>query len=307
MKKLEKSNTPIQKVASEFIKKWGKDKNTEGFSKKLGLFVSQLEDEDKELGSILIELVKYYNYYSRESINKILEEFYCKFITQSLGLNKDYTIYSRIEDDSKIDSSNNLLEEFKIINDISNSYSHDIEKLSLSNFEYIENVIFIDDIIGSGKTVETFFEANKEKLNKVKTFIFCVVILENGLYYLNSYFDKNGFDCQIIYSEVQRPAFTNEYIFLDDNIINENKLRDFEKKLFGNKSKYVLGFENSQALVTFFRNTPNNTLGSFWYTGKKWNGLFPREKDKPEFMKRRRIKKKSPIAYNLRMMEKEDG
>lgn len=301
MKKLAKDSTEIQKVASDFLGKWGEDKNTKNFSRKLGVFVSQLKEKDRELGPILIELVRYYNYYSRETINKILESNY-KTVTDDLKLLKDFTIYSRIEDDSKIDSSNNLLEEFKILNDIPNTYSHDIEKLSIEKFEYIENVIFIDDIIGSGKTVKKFFEANKEKLLKVKSLIFCVVILDNGLSYLEDYFNANGFDCQIVSYSKQSPAFDINYIFEGDASIKEARLMDFEKELFGNSSNFILGYENGQALVSFFRNTPNNTIGSFWFSGKKWRGLFPRNNEKPTFMKKRG-NKRNQVPYNLKMME----
>ncbi|USK39931.1 hypothetical protein LIS77_05230 [Cytobacillus firmus] len=293
--------TYIQEVASSCVARWGTDKKTENFSGKLGRFVSQLRD-DRELGDILIELVKHYNYYTRKQIEVILMDIH-NTINNVLYLNPQETIYSRIEDDSKIDSSNSLLEEFKIINDISNSFSHDIEKLNIEDFNYITNVVFIDDIIGSGKTVEKFFKKNIKKLSKVNIYIFCIEILEEGKQHLEQYIQNQNLTCIINQFNIHSRAFSNLKIFNSDNYEKEQMLRKFEEGLFGANSKFVMGFENSQAIISFYRNTPNNTLGTFWYSGSKWEGLFPRSKGQPNFMSQRNKKKrKSAVPYNMKRL-----
>ncbi|MTI71458.1 MAG: hypothetical protein FH751_14525 [Firmicutes bacterium] len=286
--------TEIQEIACSCIDRWGEDINTQNFSGKLGRFVSQLGD-DKDLGRIFLELVKSYNYYSRESVDKLLKEFYNKIISE-LKLKKQYTIYSRIEDDSKIDSSNNFLSEFKIINDISNHFSHDIEKLSINDFDEIENIIFLDDIIGTGKTVKKFFEKNLEKVRQVKCYIFCIEILGEGKEFLEDYFEKNEIECKIIYHNLHHKVFKKDHIFSDNHKKKEELLRELEKEIWGKKSNFILGYNNSQAIVTFFRNTPNNTLSSFWYNRENWQGLFPRNDELPAFKKRKR----NNVRYNIK-------
>lgn len=289
--------TAIQKIAASCIKRWGEDYKTQNFSGKLGRFVSQL-GSNTDLGKVFLDLVRHYNYYSRERLDQLIVKFY-SIITKELKLDEDFTIYSRIEDDSKIDSSNFFLEEFKVLNNISNHFSYDIEKLNIEDFDNIHNVIFIDDIIGSGKTVKRFFEKNKKKLLKVNCFIFCIEMLEEGKDYLENFFNTNEFKCKIICHNLHKKAFSENYIFCETCKDNEMLLRDFERTLWRKESNNILGYENSQAIVSFFRNTPNNTLSSFWFENTKWKGLFPRDDKRPAFKK---IKKKS-VPYNVKKME----
>lgn len=289
--------TEIQKIASSCIDRWGEDIKTKNFSGKLGRFVSQL-DSNVDLGKVFLELVKHYNYYSRERIDQLMIKFY-ESIVSELELDESYTIYSRIEDDSKIDSSNYFLEEFKIINNISNHFSYDIEKLNKEDFDNIENIIFLDDIIGTGKTVKRFFEKNIEKLLKVKCYIFCIEILEEGKTSLEEFFKEKNLKCEIIYHNLHIKAFSENHIFCDNCQDNEKLLRKFEKELWKKDSRNILGFDNSQAIVSFFRNTPNNTISSFWYDDYRWKGLFPRDDRKPAFKKQ----KKKYARYNTKKME----
>lgn len=289
--------TEIQKIAASCIDRWGEDVKTRNFSGKLGRFVSQL-DSNIDLGKVILDLVKHYNYYSRERLEQLMIGFY-EIVVNELKLDESYTIYSRIEDDSKIDSSNSFLEEFKILNDISNHFSYDIEKLNIDDFDNIHNVIFLDDIIGSGKTVESFFRKNKEKLLKVQCYIFCVEMLQEGKNFLEEFFKESGFKCEIICHNLHLKAFSENHIFNEDCKDNEVLLREFEKGLWKKNHKCILGFEDSQAIVSFFRNTPNNTLSTFWFKSEKWEGLFPRNDKKPAFKQVRR----NAVKYNLKKLE----
>ncbi|MCT4612229.1 MAG: hypothetical protein N4A47_02515 [Clostridia bacterium] len=289
--------TKIQKVALSCVTRWGEDKKTKNFSGKLGRFLCQL-DTDKELGNMLLELVNKYNYYSKQKIVNIMSDFYQKIVYE-LRLEKSHTIYSRIEDDSKIDSSNSFLEEFKYVNDITNYYSHSIEKLSIDDIKKIKNIVFLDDIIGTGETVKSFFEKNIDKLKEVKCYIFCIELLEESKLLLESFFKKKNIECVIIYHNLHKKAFSERYIFHENWDENEKKLQKFERELWGKQSEFILGYRNCQAMISFFRNTPNNTISSFWFENKNWKGLFPREKEKPQFM----ISKKSNFRYNIKKLE----
>ncbi len=280
------------------MKRWGEeDKKTVNFERRLDSFIKQIET-NVTLRTVFLELIKQYNYYSRKHIEELLKQFYKK-VTDDLRLVEDVTIYSRIEDDSKIDSSNSFLEEFKVINEISNHFSHAIEKLKEADFNEIENIVFLDDVIGSGNTVKTFFEENKSKLLKVNNFIFCIEVLDEAKDFLNEYFRENGFECKIISGNIHKKAFCEDHIFDDRCKDYEQLLKDFEMNLWGGRkrNKNILGYENSQATISFFRNTPNNTISSFWYQNKMWEGLFPRDDRKPLFKRGNRNKKNA--VYNM--------
>lgn len=246
---------------------------------------------------MFLELIKYYNYYSRSNIQNILEGF-DKFINYQLKLDLYKTKYSRIQNTSKIDSSNYFLEEFKIINDVPNDLCIDVEKAEKEEFKNIENIVFFDDIIGSGKTISKFFMQNFDKLKEVNCYILCIEIMSDSKNYLEPFFEENNINCELHGYNIQDKAF-NIDILGEDYLKKEKLVYELEKKIWGKESDFIMGFENSQAIVSFFRNTPNNTISSFWYDNSNWKGLFPRTqtRDWIEGKKQRNIK------YNLSKLE----
>lgn len=294
-----KPKTDIQVIAAECLERWGTDSRTEHFSNKLGRFLSQLGN-NTEVGQILLELVKHYNYYSRAKVNEIFDNFY-EIINDGERFNLPYTIYSVIEDDKRLNSSNTLLEEFRLHCSISSDFGHRIDNLSVENMDEIENLIFFDDIIGTGETVKKFFQKNNEKLSKVKSYIFCIEVMSDALVMLNEFFTKEGFDCEIIYHNISMKAFNEGIIFTTSREQKELALREFEESLWNKGNRNIMGYNNSQAIISFFRNTPNNTISSFWCNRSQWNGLFPRNSDKPAFMR----KSRNNIRKNLKKAELE--
>lgn len=293
----------IEDVSMEFLRKWGIDANTEDFNEKLESFLRQTNG-NKKLKNILLKLIMEYEYYSKSTINKILEEINEKVDTE-LNLNSDETIYSRIEDDSKIDSSNTLLEEYKIINEISNNYSHDLAELDHEDMKSISNVVFIDDIIGTGKTVKSFFDKHYDKLTKVHVYIFCIIIMSEAKQFLQQYFREKGINCSIVCEKEQKKAFERDVVFGLECEEAENELRKHEENLWRHRGRMILGYNNSQALVSFYRNTPNNTISSFWFNRKQWTGLFPRNSEVPKFIRKRKERKNS--AYHISSLRNNNG
>lgn len=78
--------------------------------------------------------------------------------------------------------------------------------------------------------------------------------------------------------------------------LSENKeVFKKESRELGIKEHEILGFQETEALVAFYENTPNNTLGIFIKDTSKNKALFPRKIDhRPSFMdmKNRRERKK---------------
>lgn len=297
-----KQKTEIQLIAIKCIERWGDDSKTANFSNKLGKFLSQL-GENREVGQILLELVKHYNYYSRAKVNEIFEEFH-DIISNKECFNPNGTVYSVIEDDKKMNSSNTLFEEFRLHFDIPSEFGHRIDNLNIEDMDYIDNLIFFDDIIGTGKTVKDFFEKNREKLSKVNNYIFCIEVMNEALSMLNEFFKNENINCKIIYYKVSMKAFDEGIIFSSNTKQKELALRTFEESLWNHGNENIMGYNNSQAIISFFRNTPNNTISSFWCNRKQWNGLFPRNNERPQFM----IKKTKNIRMNLKKagLEKND-
>lgn len=67
---------------------------------------------------------------------------------------------------------------------------------------------------------------------------------------------KNGIEIKIAFVQKTEKYFIN-------NKELEKKFYEFEKDIVNPGKYYNLGYKNTQALVSNFRNTPNNTLSLF--------------------------------------------
>jgi hypoxanthine phosphoribosyltransferase len=289
----------IKDIAQQCIDRWGEDNKTKNLSNKIGKFISQTED--REVGNILLELLQSYNYYSRSAVHNILIDF-CNEIENVLCLDKDTTIYSRIEKDSKIASSSTLLEEYKIINEIGSNYSHDISKLHINQFDYISNIVFIDDVIGTGSTIIKFFKKYIDKIKKCTVVLFCIEAMEEGKKAVEQYFIENEIPHIVVVYREANKAFDSNGIYKDKASEEREKLYNFEKNLARGREDYALGLNQSEALISFYRNTPNNTISSYWKPYSNWSPLFERDLNRPLFMQANKglsKNQKNNVVYNI--------
>lgn len=263
----------VKDLGKELKKLWGYDE--ENLERNLGKFFSQLKFGSEE-SIILKELLKKYIYITEEKEKEYLVKFH-KIIDK---LDKTRTMFSYIESkDEKINSSNGILNEYKRLYKIPNNTSYKIIKLK----DYvIENLILFDDISGTGSTIIDFFKKYlqilKEK-DSLKIYLLVYIISEKAHEEIIKFCGEQGINIIIKHIILVKKCFEKGYIYYDEAYEKEKIIRKLEEKICGHKGKeYILGYKNSQLLVSLHRNTPNNTLSSFWYENSSWKGLFPREK-----------------------------
>lgn len=161
----------------------------------------------------------------------------------------------------------------------------------------VRNIILVDDFIGSGDTITKFISRNIKafnftRSNNIKVYLVC-------LYCNKDIFDKyDGKEfTKIIASTIldsRYKIFNKASYFVKENE-NSNSIKKWCQKI--GKSLYSpgpLGYKDSQYLIAFENNTPNNTLPIIWagndsesMAGVKWIPLFPRKK--PKTIKRSQI------------------
>ena len=159
---------------------------------------------------------------------------------------------------------------------------------TLNRNEQIEAIVFVDDIIASGvSTVEYLSQLNEKcgellKEKQVKVFISAICGLHMGIENLQNAIEKIPFETEV---------FVSDYLTESDQCFSE-KSEIFSSPQDRGKAKRIalgigqqiekktpLGFQDSQLLVVFYDNCPNNTLPILWKKPKSkinWTPLFER-------------------------------
>lgn len=211
----------------------------------------------------------------------------------------EYTIFSAIESqDYRNNSSHKYLNEFSVLEDI-NDYSviPSLSNLRIDKLNRIRNIIFMDDIIGTGKTVIDFLDTIKSKIIGKKIYLWVICITEYAKDRIKLYASENNLEIIICSKREEKKAFEQGYIFNEsDSEKNKKIVSNYENNLWKRPCEYILGKDDSQCLVSFYNDTPNNTLSSFWFKDQKHEPIFSRKKKtKPKWFSER---KKERIVQN---------
>ena len=168
---------------------------------------------------------------------------------------------------------------------VSNEIRFDKIQEALQGDNPIKAIVFVDDIISSGgSTIESLYDLNKTcggliKRNNVKVFISAICGLHIGMCKLRNAIEEVPFKAEVIVGDPLTECFSDQSeVFSSTEDQRKAKLiaREYGQKL---EKKHPLGYQNSQLLVVFHDNCPNNTLPILWKesTGKiQWTPLFKR-------------------------------
>ncbi len=163
---------------------------------------------------------------------------------------------------------------------------HGREKPPTIRYPDVKRYVFIDDFSGSGKQAK---EYSKDILKDIK----CITDKSISFEYYMLFSTKTGL--KKIHDEtlfnISKSVFELDETYkcfgrYSRYFLEKNKAIDksFARKMctkYGNKlnPSDPLGFKNSQLLIGFHHNTPNNTLPIIWHdepTGFKWTPIFKR-------------------------------
>lgn len=259
----------------ECLKKWKID---EGHALKMrnnyNKWIGQMPEN---MTYILAELLKHFDYYSHEMVNKYLVDLYAK-LKENDSLNDDNMIYTVLANQGgRYCSSYDYISEYRILNNVSKYiiYPNLEELIRTGSIECISNIILLDDFCGSGKTLIDFIKRHINVLKDKNIYYMVIHAMEQGIRNIEEFAEQEGINVYVIYEKCTDKAFSMcTYIY--------DKKAEFEKESInlGIQKNYVLGYDNTEALIAFYDNTPNNTLGIFWQDRRGHSSLFHRSKDK---------------------------
>ncbi|TMM52171.1 hypothetical protein FEE95_21010 [Maribacter algarum] len=280
--------TPHQEFIGNNLKQIGQIVRSWGFQKKTDLYNSRISEviiwfdnfKPSELKDALLILskIQYIQYHKIKGLIEIVSNE----IDHIFGKDFDNVLFFPLGSFSASSGSMYLYEYYKTLGLTSKNFKQD------SFISYLDtdiSIVFIDDIIGSGRQATKFF--NEFLINKkAKCYYFTLFGFESGLEYLNLNANFELVLSAKILSDEEMAFGSNSYVFKDLKTRNrlENLCEKYGSILF---PKHPLGYDNSQSLLVFPHNAPNNTLPIIWAStfnekqkGVIWRPIWERKKFK---------------------------
>lgn len=280
-----------------------------GMSEKIERWFRSIEKENEK--DVYLNLMHNFIYYSRKNIIESLRKIHLKVL--EFDSKVDYTLFfPMISKDGRTNHSyeiHNMYREANCLN--KGCFIADIN-YALNNIpmESISNIVFIDDMMGTGNTIKesikAIYEQYKEIFNK-KVYLILLEVPEEVDSIKEEIKLEIGVDITILYLNRHKKAFSKNFIF-DNNYLDEAKniVKKYDMKLT-KKEEEVLGYYNSEFLLSFYYDTPNNTIISLWKENDSinWRPPFSRStktNHKPAWMNN----KKTPYKRAKQLKEEKN-
>ncbi len=264
-----------KKLIEDCKKRWCvnglvKDKVIEHFEKVIGDFLGQFDYEEKK---IIISLIDKFEYYGQIRVNNYFSDIY-DILSIKNKWDEDETIFLPIEKEDKANSSEMYTNLFVLYNRI--NYWQCVSIRDEEKFEKWKikgkRIIIIDDFCGSGNTLKGFIEKYRDKFKGKEIYYIVIHAMKEGKMQIEE-LKYESIIIKIFGCEESNKAF-------DGNETCRKIFGEISKKYGLKKEEDIFGYEETEALVAFNSNTPNNTLGIFCKKNKCNSfPIFPRKYD----------------------------
>lgn len=294
-----------EKIKNDCIERWGKENSDERIERFVDIYARWIESIPVENRELIYKLIEKFEYYGHSYVNKKLSELHNDFISQ-YNIDNDETLYTYIEkSDSIISSSIEYMLEYKMINNISKkNYCINIKEIKKYDTQYIKNIVLVDDYSGTGESIIKYLNKNLKLFKGKNIYILLISISRDAIINIQNEFEDKDIKVYINSSNVDEKAFLRLRLNEEETI----KKRDEFELISKQKGimEDIWGKGNAEGLVSFYNNTPNDTLGIFWKETNENEPLFPRNNDiRPKWrkMKKNRKYRKFQNANNFRRNE----
>ncbi len=162
---------------------------------------------------------------------------------------------------------------------------------SKGEYQDFAAVVFLDDIVATGFTmwkIIEFFLENYPHASEKPLYYICAVPTKSGVRFLQRKFRENQLVVEPVYCEkwksfslktLKQCLFSEEWPAAEARILEyETRIDSYMKEK--EEPSYIWGFRQCKQLVSFYYNTPNNTLCSFWKETDDHTPLFRRQKQR---------------------------
>lgn len=261
-------------IIEEIVSKWPIKVSLEHAIK----WIMQFDSADQQLA---IRILKNLHVLGSKEIRDALEVAHAKLermvAEKGVPIKGNNTLYAGIGNAAK--SGGLIAYHYRVAAEVPEAdfFSSDEERnLDLSK---IENIILVDDVVGTGKTITKEVSRIAEEvytLSKTRNiFVLTVAGYEEGIQNITK---ETGASvvCALEYSS--KDTVSNPDSSFYENLPVSDRNADLEriKRYCRSISTSDLGFGGVGGLLVFDHNTPNTTLPIIWHNGKGWLPLFPR-------------------------------
>ncbi|MEW9095385.1 MAG: hypothetical protein AB2417_09920 [Clostridiaceae bacterium] len=262
----------------------GKDILMDNLKKWLDSFA--IEDQ-----KYLLKLIERYTYITQVEMEYMMYELY-ETIEKKIakeGYNMSDSLFITVESGVKSGGDNirTTLQMSNINRIIKGQIISAVSKIDEDIIKRAKVIIFIDDIIGTGNTSfrnirDTCKRFENLNIRNKKIILACICAKQKVVKKIIKSCKKEGIDLELIICKEIQSCFVEDNNFKGkerEEVINI--IKKYEQ-LIDEASKtdertYYLGFEKSKVLISFYYETPNNTLCNFWKYSCISTPLFPRQ------------------------------
>lgn len=271
------------------------------FDRDFETWMMQFPEENK---SVVLALVTHVEYWSHRKVNEYLKILHQKLLRE-YSIDDNNTIYTYIKsEDGHHNSSIDYWVEYQGLNNLSKFICYDdITMLPEYVWDYIENIIIIDDFGGTGDSLIKALGRNHNIYRNKQVIFIAIGMMKDAINNIKAYSNKQSINIEFVNAFIQEKAF--ERNFFENNAAAREEVKQLcvAKKI---PRTDIMGYKDSQSLVSFYNNTPNNTLGIIRYSNNCYKAIFPRKIDsRPGWKDLRRQKKEREYGNYQNAMNKE--
>lgn len=284
-------NISTEERISNIVTKWGFPKGKKHHKiAEVDEWLGNFKDEEKADMLLILEKLEYFSSYEADDLVCLLAR---QLINIFEGEFSDVRFYSL----GKFTCSSGTNYIYRLAKELgAPDTCFPPESFLTDDGTNVKAYVFVDDMIGSGKQAIRFAKDNFTRISKdIDKCYITLWALESGLKKVrkSSYF-KWVMSAKVMTEEYRVFSDKSKY-FHDGETRNKLKAicRRYGKKLFPGNS---LGFENSQCLLAFQHNVPNNTLPIIWAGPDSdsapyevWRPVFKRQKNETKIRNKKTV------------------
>ena len=261
----------ISKIKKKFL-----GYHTEITEERIKKFLCMFDVNDMELGLYILEKV---TYYKNSKTNTLIKNLSSK-LKQQYDAKNDNDVYFCTMSISSGSSTDTILRRLRSVMNMSSStfdpkfiHLNDLQSEDWKTNRNSRTIIFIDDMIGSGGTVNRLWTGILEYYNCDHKYVVGVLVgyidMINQLEHITRF--------EIIVAEKLQDSL---HVFDDQNPWFNDQQKKRIKYYCGlaeSRKDFKYGYDNSQSLIIFYDNAPNNAIPILHHKSINWkHPLLPR-------------------------------